>query len=177
MAKAANAPEFNPNVAKKTHKAILQLHDDILSARGTYMNRARRIKENIATAIDAASAKGGMSVKVIKLQVQVHQKIEALKELLAKLDAEERKEAAAYAKAVGMPVQLQMFKELPAAKAAEPKPEKTIAAKKPAKSKPARKPKKAKSESGDQEKSVEGDGGGSNVTHLSERAAANSSTH
>ena len=176
MAKAANAPEFNPNVAKKTHKAILQLHDDILSARGTYMNRARRIKENIASAIEAGAGKG-LNPKIIKLQIQVHQKLESLKETLAKLDAEERKEAAAYAKAVGMPVQLQMFKELPAAKAAEPKPEKTIAAKKPAKSKPARKPKKAKSESGDQEKSVEGDGGGSNVTHLSERAAANSSTH
>lgn len=175
MAKAANAPEFNPSAAKKVHKQVLQLHDDILSARGTYMNRARRIKENIASAIEAGAG-NGLNPKIIKLQIQVHQKIESLKETLAKLDAEERKEAAAYAKAIGMPVQLQMFKELPAAKAAEPKPEKATAAKKAVKQKPARKPKKAKASEAP-EIGVEGEGGGSNVTHLSERAAANSSTH
>jgi len=124
MAKAANTREIEISErAERTFvKDILQRFENIESARGSFMNKARREREAMAEIYEGLAARG-FSQKIAKLHIETIRLEEKLKGKYAEMDSEERKIALKLAKARGDKKQLLMFGELPPA-AKPPKPEK-----------------------------------------------------
>ena len=71
MAKAAKSGniEVTPRLVNGVIKDVLEAFDVIESARGTYMNAARRQRDEMATVYERA-AQQGIPQKVMKLQIQ-----------------------------------------------------------------------------------------------------------
>jgi hypothetical protein len=116
MAKPAQsvAPdvEITERRAKKFLADIMERHENIESARGTYMNKARREREAMTTIYEGLAALG-VSQKASKLNVKIAMSLEKIKGWLSDLEAEDRKMAQRLAKAQGDKKQLMLFAELP----------------------------------------------------------------
>lgn len=136
MAKAANdvkanAPEISERAANKFVGDIQGCFDNIESARGKYMNAARKQREAMVTIYEGMAARFGMSQKASKSAIKIHRAMEKIKGWMADLEAEDRKMVQRLAKARADKKQLLLFGELPPApKASKPKddekkPEKT----------------------------------------------------
>ncbi|MES2695098.1 MAG: hypothetical protein V4773_16615 [Verrucomicrobiota bacterium] len=135
MAKSAKATaevDISDRMVNKFVRDMLEQYELIESARGSYMNKARRHRETMTTVLEGLAARG-VPQKVGKLHIKIIQAQGKLKDMLAELDAEERKIAHKMAKAQGKSEQLALFKDLPPAEAApeveakepkEPKPKK-----------------------------------------------------
>jgi hypothetical protein len=116
MAKPAKsvAPdvEITERRGKKFLADIMERHENIESARGTYMNKARREREAMTTIYEGLAALG-ISQKASKLNVKIAMSLEKIKGWLSDLEAEDRKMAQRLAKAQGDKKQLMLFSELP----------------------------------------------------------------
>ena len=127
MAKAAKSVEveITERRAKKFLADILERFENIDSARGKYMNAARKERDAM-TALYEGMAHLGISQKATKANVKIARALEKIKGWMADLEIEDRKLAQKLAKAQGDKRQLMLFGELPAApkpakKAKEPK--------------------------------------------------------
>ena len=163
MAKSAKATpdiEITERMEAKFVKDVLEQHELIESARGSYMNKARRHRETIVTVLEGLAARG-VPQSVSKLHIKVIQTQEKLKGLLAELDSEERKMAMKLAKCRGKE-QLALFADLPPAEKPEVV-EATAAAKEPkagAKAKGGKGKTKAKASAAEAEAEAETEGDG-----------------
>jgi hypothetical protein len=137
MAKPAKSveAEVSDKDAKKFVAQILAHFDNIESARGTYMNRARRERDGM-TAIYESMAARGVPQKSAKTNIKIIRLLQKAKALMAELEADEAKMAKKLAKAQGDKQQLLLWNDLPSQD--KPKKEK-------------RQPKEAAPESGDKE--------------------------
>ena len=117
MAKAAKAVEveITDRMANKFVKDILEHFENIESARGTFMNKARREREAMAVIYEGMAARG-VSQKSAKTNIKIVRALENIKGWMADLEAEDRKMAQKLAKAQGDKRQLMLFGELPAIK-------------------------------------------------------------
>ena len=120
-AKAAQVVEVTPKIVNGLIKLILESHSDLESARGSFMNKARRIRETIQATIDSGAARG-IPPKMTKLMIKIEQLQAKLKTNLAELDSEERKLMKRIVIAHGSKEQLALFSDLPEAA----KPEKPV---------------------------------------------------
>ncbi len=127
MAKQAKSPEIeiSGKVARSFITGIFEHLDSIESARGSYMNLARREREGMVSLYEAMAARG-VPQKVSKLIIKMAISLEKIKGWKAELEEEERKIAIKLAKAIGDKDQLSFWDD--------PEPP----AKKPRKSKAAR---------------------------------------
>jgi hypothetical protein len=125
MAKAAKAQEIeiSEKTANKFVADIMERYERIESARGTYMNAARREREAMVTIYEGMAARG-VSQKASKTEIKIVMALEKIKGWLQDLEAEDRKLVQKLAKAQGDKKQLLLFGELPPA----PKPEKPVKA-------------------------------------------------
>src|SRR5262245_33820469 len=104
--------EVTDKVATKFLKDILAHFDNIESARGTYMNKARREREAMASIYESMAARG-VSQKAAKTNIKIVRALEKIKGWVSDLEAEDRKMAERLAKAQKDRRQLQLFSELP----------------------------------------------------------------
>lgn len=126
MAKAAKSGniEVTPRLVNGVIKDVLDKFDVIESARGTYMNAARRQREGISAVYERA-AQQGIPQKVMKLQIRIEQTQTKLSSLITELESEERAMLEKVVRAHGEKTQLALFPDLPAgAKAARGGPRK-----------------------------------------------------
>jgi hypothetical protein len=114
MAKEAKSVdvEVTERMTSKFVKDILAHFANIESARGVYMNKARREKEGM-TAIYEDMAVRGVSQKSAKTEIKIILALEKIKGWVADLEADERKMVEKLAKAQGDKRQLLLFGELP----------------------------------------------------------------
>ena len=117
MAKAAKTAdiEITDRTANKFVKDILEHYENIESARGTFMNRARRERDSM-TVIYETLAQKGVSQKSAKVNIKIVRALEKIKGWMTDLEAEDRKMVQKLAKAQGDKKQLLLFAELPAIK-------------------------------------------------------------
>ena len=117
MAKAAKTVEveITDRMASKFVKDILERFENIESARGTFMNKARREREAMATIYEGMAARG-VSQKSAKTNIKIVRALEQIKGWMADLESEDRKMAQKLAKAQGDKKQLMLFGELPPVK-------------------------------------------------------------
>jgi len=115
MAKAAKEVdlEITDRMANKFVRDILERYENIESARGTFMNKARREKEAMVTIYEGMAARG-VSQKSAKTNIKIVRALEKIKGWVADLEAEDRKMVTKLAKAQGDKKQLLLFAELPA---------------------------------------------------------------
>ena len=115
MAKAAKTVEIEitDRVANKFVRDIIERYENIESARGTFMNKARREREAMTSIYEGMAAKG-VSQKSAKTNIKIVRALEQIKGWMADLEAEDRKMAQKLAKAQGDKRQLMLFGELPA---------------------------------------------------------------
>ncbi len=120
MAKKANEAQadFTPAQVNATLKKVFGHLDELESARGAFMNKARRFREQIAAAIEGAT-QHGIPTKLMRLQVKIEQTERKLKGYIDELEIEERKLLKRIVKAHGVPSQLSLFG--PEAKESKPK--------------------------------------------------------
>lgn len=120
MAKSAKSAEIEvtPRVVNKIIGDILGHYADLESARGSFMNKARRIREHIQSVVDGAAARG-IPPKLTKLTIKIEQTQAKLQSLMAELDSEERKLLKKVITAHGNTAQLKLFDDLPPAVKAE----------------------------------------------------------
>ena len=126
MAKAAKSGniEVTPRLVNGVIKDVLDKFEVIESARGTYMNAARRQREGISAVYERA-AQQGIPQKVMKLQIRIEQTQTKLSSLITELEGEERAMLEKVVRAHGEKTQLALFPDLPAgAKAARGGPRK-----------------------------------------------------
>jgi hypothetical protein len=114
MAKAAKSPdgEITEARAKKFRADVLERHERIESAKGTYMNRARQEREAIQTLVEGLT-QFGISNKVAKLNIKIAIWTERIAGWYADLEVEQRKQVVKLAKAQGDKKQLSLFGDLP----------------------------------------------------------------
>lgn len=114
MAKPAKTAEIEvtPRVVNKIISDILEKYADLESARGSFMNRARRIREGIQGVVDGAAARG-IPPKITKLTIKIEQTQAKLQAMMAELDGEERKMLRKLITAHGDKKQLALFADLP----------------------------------------------------------------
>lgn len=126
MAKQAKAPsaEISDKDARKFLADIFEHLANIESARGTYMNRARREREGMVSLYEGLTAHG-VSQKVSKLTVKIAMSLEKIKGWQAEIEDEEKKIAIKMAKAIGDKRQLMLWSDLQP----QPKPRKPKAPK------------------------------------------------
>jgi hypothetical protein len=129
MAKAAKTVEveITEKMIGKFVSDILERQERIESARGTYMNAARREREAMTTIYEGLAARG-VSQKASKTEIKIINALERIKGWLADLEIEDRKMVQRMAKVQQDKKQLLLFGELPVAE----KPAKKSKAKKPA---------------------------------------------
>ena len=115
MAKAAKSGniEVTPRLVNGVIKDVLDKFDVIESARGTYMNAARRQREGISAVYERA-AQQGIPQKVMKLQIRIEQTQSKLSSLITELEGEERAMLEKVVRAHGEKTQLALFPDLPA---------------------------------------------------------------
>jgi len=147
MAKAAKTKdiEISDRLVNKIIRDILEKYSELETARGSFMNRARRIREGIQGVVDEAAARG-IPPKLTKLTIKIEQAQKKLQAMMAELDAEERKLLKRIVVAHGDKAQLQLFNDLPPAVAA---PKEVVIADSKAEKKPP-KAKKAKGVTGEE---------------------------
>ena len=124
MAKQAKSPEvvISDRVGRSFITDIREHLANIESARGSYMNAARREREQMVSLYEALTAHG-VSQKISKLTVKIATSLERIKGWQAELDEEERKIATKLAKAIGDRQQLAFWDDLkPAPKPRKAKP-------------------------------------------------------
>ena len=134
MAKAAKTVEIevSEQMADKFVSDILERFENIESARGVYMNQARREREAMQGIYEGMAARG-ISQKAAKTEIKIITAMQKVKGWIADLEAEDRKMVQKLAKAQNDKTQLQLFGDLPPlskpAKAPKtpkaPKPEKS----------------------------------------------------
>jgi uncharacterized protein YukE len=114
MAKAAKQQdvEVTPKFINGILKDVGEANEQIDSARGKYMNAARRQRELIAAVYERAAAQG-IPQKVMKLQVKIEQLQAKLTGAITELEAENRKILHKVVKAHGDKAQLALFSDLP----------------------------------------------------------------
>jgi hypothetical protein len=114
MAKSAKHidTEITERVANKFVKDILEHFDNIESARGKFMNTARRERDAMVVIYEYMAARG-VSQKSAKTEIKIVRALERIKGWLADLEAEDRKMVQKLAKAQGDKRQLLLFAELP----------------------------------------------------------------
>jgi hypothetical protein len=114
MAKAAKTVEVEvtERMANKFVKDILERFDNIESARGKYMNAARREREAMETIYEGLAARG-VSQKSAKTEIKIVRALEKIKGWVAELEADDRRMVERLAKAQGDKKQLLLFGELP----------------------------------------------------------------
>ena len=112
MAKAAKSGniEVTPRLVNGVIKDVLDKFDVIESARGTYMNAARRQREGISAVYERAAAQG-IPQKVMKLQIRIEQTQSKLTGLITELEEEQRTMLEKVVRAHGVPTQLALFPE------------------------------------------------------------------
>ena len=115
MAKAAKSGniEVTPRLVNGVIKDVRDKFDVIESARGTYMNAARRQREGISAVYERA-AQQGIPQKVMKLQIRIEQTQTKLSSLITELEGEERAMLEKVVRAHGEKTQLALFPDLPA---------------------------------------------------------------
>jgi len=111
-AKQATGVEPSPKLVNGIVKDVLECHDQIESARGKYMNAARRQRE-LMSAVYERGAAHGLPQRVMKLQIKIEQLQAKLVGAITELEAENRKMLHRVAKARGNKAQLALFNELP----------------------------------------------------------------
>jgi hypothetical protein len=130
MAKAAKQIDVDvtPKLINGIVKEVLESFEQIDSARGKFMNAARRQRELIAAVYERAASRG-IPQKVMKLQIKIEQLQSKLTGLITDLEIENRKLLHKVVKARGDKAQLALFTDLPpmpkAAKPAKDKPVQT----------------------------------------------------
>lgn len=114
MAKQAKETdvEVTPRIVNSIIKRVTECHSDLETARGQYMNKARRIRDTMATVYESGAAEG-IPQKVMKLQVRIEQTLEKLKGLYTEMEAEQQIMARKVMKARGDKVQLALFADMP----------------------------------------------------------------
>jgi hypothetical protein len=115
MAKAAKSGniEVTPRLVNGVIKDVLDKFDVIESARGTYMNAARRQRDAIANVYERA-AQQGIPQKVMKLQIKIEQTQAKLTGLITELEEENRAMLEKVVRAHGVPTQMALFPDMPA---------------------------------------------------------------
>ena len=110
MAKAAKSVEvqISEKTASKFIADIMERYERIESARGTYMNAARREREAMVTIYEGMAARG-VSQKSAKTEIKIVRAMEKIKAWIADLEAEDRKMVQKLAKAVNDKKQLMLF--------------------------------------------------------------------
>ena len=98
--------------AKKFVSDILAHFENIESARGAYMNRARRERDGMAVIYETMAAKG-VPQKSAKTNIRIIRLLQKAKSLIAELEADEAKMAQRLAKAQGDRQQLALWNDLP----------------------------------------------------------------
>jgi hypothetical protein len=131
MAKAAKAveAEISERMANKFVKDILEHFEAIETAKGKYMNLARRERDGMQTIYEGLAAKG-IPQKAAKTNIKIVRAMERIRGWLADLEADDRRMAQKLAKMQGDKKQLLLFADLPKAEKAE-KPEKAAKVSKP----------------------------------------------
>jgi len=124
MAKAAKdrEVEVTDRVASKFLKDILQRFDNIESARGRYMNAARRERDAMVVIYEKMAA-AGVSQKAAKANVKIVRALQRIQGWMADLEADDRNMARKLARAQNDKKQLLLFGDLPKAKKPEREPE------------------------------------------------------
>lgn len=122
MAKAAKTRdvEITERTASKFLNDILARYDAIETARGKFMNLARREREGM-TALYEQMAQKGISQKASKTNIKIARALQRIRTWLADLELEDRKLAQRLAKAQGDRQQLSLFGDLPKPTKAERK--------------------------------------------------------
>ena len=115
MAKAAKTRdvEITERTASKFLNDILARYDAIETARGKFMNLARREREGM-TALYEQMAQKGISQKASKTNIKIARALQRIRTWLADLELEDRKLAQRLAKAQGDRQQLSLFGDLQA---------------------------------------------------------------
>ena len=115
MAKAAKSGniEVTPRLVNGVIKDVLEAFDVIESARGTYMNAARRQRDKMATVYERA-AQQGIPQKVMKLQIKIEQTQAKLTGLITDLEEENRAMLEKVVRAHAVPQQMALFPDMPA---------------------------------------------------------------
>lgn len=116
MAKAAKSGniEVTPRLVNGVIKDVLEAFDVIESARGTYMNAARRQRDKMATVYERAASQG-IPQKVMKLQIKIEQTQAKLTGLITELEEENRAMLEKVVRAHAVPQQMALFPDMPAA--------------------------------------------------------------
>jgi hypothetical protein len=116
MAKAAKSGniEVTPRLVNGVIKDVMEAFDVIESARGTYMNAARRQRDKMATVYERAASQG-IPQKVMKLQIKIEQTQAKLTGYITELEDEHRVMLEKVVRAHAVPQQMALFPDLPAA--------------------------------------------------------------
>ena len=114
MAKAAKSGniEVTPRLVNGVIKDVLEAFDVIESARGTYMNAARRQRDKMATVYERAASQG-IPQKVMKLQIKIEQTQAKLTGLITELEEEHRTMLEKVVRAHAVPQQMALFPDMP----------------------------------------------------------------
>jgi hypothetical protein len=125
MAKAAKTGniEVTPRLVNGVIRDVLDKFDVIESARGTYMNAARRQRDAIGTIYERA-AQQGIPQKVMKLTIRIEQTQSKLAGLITDLEEENRAMLEKVVRAHAVPTQMALFPDMPAAKPRAKRPRK-----------------------------------------------------
>lgn len=144
--------EVTERAVKSMTKRIMERLENIESAKGRYMNAARKERDAMSEIYEGA-AHEGIPQKLAKLHVKVLTKIEELKGLMSELEAEDQAFARKMAKLQADDGQLALWKTMPVLKV--PPKIKEAVAEKPKAEKPAKaadKPKATKAAGGSKKK-------------------------
>lgn len=108
--------EVSERAVKSMTKRVFEQLDALETSKAQHMNRARRIREAMATIYESAAAEG-IPQKVAKLHVKILKGVEQLKGWMAELEeAEDQALARKMAKAQNNKSQLALWSELPVLK-------------------------------------------------------------
>jgi hypothetical protein len=117
--------ELSERVAKSFVKGILDHYENIESARGKFMNSARKERDGMTVLYEGMAARG-VSQKATKTEVKIIRAIERIKGWVADLEAEDRKAVQKLAKAQGDKKQLALLLDVPMPKPEKPSKENVV---------------------------------------------------
>jgi hypothetical protein len=116
--KSAAEITLSDRTVKQFTNKIMERFENIESAKGTYMNRARKEREAMSVIYEGLAAQG-VPQRVSKLHVKILRGVEQLKGWIEELEAEEQAIARKMAKAQGNKEQMSLFAALPVQKVAK----------------------------------------------------------
>ena len=111
-AKVCGEVEVTERTINKFDGDILKHYENIESARGRFMNAARKERDGMV-ALATGMAARGVSQKAAKTHIKIIRALEKIKGWTADLEVEDRKMVTKLAKAQGDKRQLMLFNELP----------------------------------------------------------------